>query len=76
MKTSLLMSLPITLGAAGLTAVRGREVPALVPSALAGISAYATARRTRVSRGLVTATVAYRLALAAAVAARLRRERR
>jgi undecaprenyl-diphosphatase len=76
MTTSLLMSLPVTLGAAGLTAVRGREAPPLVPTALAGLSAYAAARRVRPSRGLVVACVAYRLGLAAAVAARLRRERR
>jgi undecaprenyl-diphosphatase len=75
MRTSLLMSVPVTLGAAGLTAVRGREVPALVPTVLAGVGAYATARRVRASRGLIAACVAYRLGLAAAVAARLRRER-
>jgi undecaprenyl-diphosphatase len=76
LRTSMLMSLPVTLGAAGLTSLRGRAAPPLLPTALAGVSAYASARRVRPSRGFVVASVAYRLGVAAAVAAKLRRERR
>lgn len=72
-RLSLLMSLPVTIGAAALTAVRGRTLPPAAPSALAAASAYLTARSLRASRTTVTAAVAYRLLLAAAVAARLRR---
>ncbi|MDP9183513.1 MAG: undecaprenyl-diphosphate phosphatase [Actinomycetota bacterium] len=74
LRASLLMSLPVTAGAAGLTAVRGGSVPPLLPTALAGLSAYVTARRVRPSRGFVVASVAYRLGVAAAVAAKLRKE--
>lgn len=69
-RLSLLMSLPVTLGAAGLTAVRGRALPPAVPTALAGGSAYLSARLLRPSRGTVTAAVAYRLLLAAGVTAK------
>ena len=69
-RLSLLMSLPVTLGAAGLTAVRGRALPPALPTALAGGSAYLSTRLLRPSRGTVTAAVAYRLLLAAAVLAR------
>lgn len=69
-RLSLLMSLPVTLGAAGLTATRGRALPPAVPTALAGGSAYLSTRLLRPSRGTVTAAVAYRLLLAAAVLAR------
>ncbi len=78
-RTSTLMSLPVTLGAAGLTSLRGRQAPALVPTALAGVSAYAVARRAATGRSLVTASVIYRFALAAVVplaAARRRKELR
>ena len=75
LRTSLLMSLPVTVGAAGLTAVRGRKAPPLVPTAVAGVTAYVTARRVRATKGFVTGSVLYRLAVAATVAARLRRER-
>jgi undecaprenyl-diphosphatase len=75
LRTSLLMSLPVTLGAAGLTAARGRELPPVVPTAVAGVTAYAAARRVRATKGFVTGSVLYRLAVAAIVAARLRRER-
>jgi len=74
LRTSLLMSLPITLGAAGLTAIRGREVPPVVPTVVAGISAYTAARRVRATERFVTTSVIYRLALAAAVAHRLRKD--
>jgi undecaprenyl-diphosphatase len=75
LRTSLLMSLPVTLGAAGLTAVRGRELPAAVPTAVAGVTAYVAARRVRATKGFVSGSVLYRLAVAATVAVRLRRER-
>ena len=74
-RESMVMSLPIALGAAGLTAVRAKQAPPLVPSVLAGATAYAAARRLAPTRAFVTGTVLYRLGLAAAVAARLRRER-
>jgi undecaprenyl-diphosphatase len=75
LRTSLLMSLPVTVGAAGLTAVRGSERPPLVPTAVAGVTAYVAARRVRATKGFVTGSVLYRLAVAATVAVRLRRER-
>jgi hypothetical protein len=70
------MSLPVALGAAGLTAVRGRQAPALAPTLLAGATAYAAARRVAPTRRFVQASVLYRLAVAAAVARRLRKEQR
>ena len=79
---SLLMSLPITAGAAGLTLARSdrdalRAVgPALatgVPAAALASAATATRRRARPGRPLAGAAV-YRLALAAAVAVRLARK--
>lgn len=76
MRTSLLMSLPVSAGAAGLTAVRGRALPPLVPTALAAVTAYGAARRVPPARRVVRASVAYRLVLAAAVAARRAKERR
>lgn len=75
LRTSLLMSLPVTVGAAGLTAVRGRARPPLVPTALAGVTAYAAARRVPPARRVVSASVAYRLVVAGAVAARRAKER-
>jgi undecaprenyl-diphosphatase len=77
LRTSLLMSLAVTVGAAGLTAVRGRARPPLVPSALAAGTAYAAARRVPSARRVVAASVAYRLVVAAAVpvVARARRRR-
>lgn len=74
-RASLLMSLPVTGGAAALTAVRARQAPPLLPTALAGLSAYAAARRLRPTRAWVAASVLYRLGVAGAVAARLRKER-
>ena len=76
LRTSLLMSLPVALGAAGLTAVRGRQSPSLAPTLLAGATAYAAARRVAPTRRFVQASVLYRLAVAAAVARRLRKEQR
>lgn len=72
---SLLMSLPITAGAAGLTAVRGRQAPPLLPTLVSGVVAYAAAKRLRVSAAFVPASVAYRFVVAGAVATRLRKER-
>jgi undecaprenyl-diphosphatase len=74
-RLSLLMSLPIAAGASMLTAVRGRQAPPVVPTLVSGAAAYAAARRLRVSAAFVPASVAYRLVIAAAVAARLRKER-
>ena len=74
-RLSLLMSLPVAGGAAALTAVRGRELPPAVPTALAAVSAYAAGRSLRASRTAVAASVAYRLVVAGAVAAKLRRDR-
>lgn len=75
-RTSLLMSLPVTVGAALLTAVRGRARPPLVPAALAGATAYAAARRVPPARRVVAVSVAYRLVEAAAVPAVARARRR
>jgi undecaprenyl-diphosphatase len=75
LRTSLLMSLPVAVGAAGLTAVRGRQAPPAVPTALAAATAYLSARRVTATRGLVRGSVLYRLGLAALVARRLRKER-
>jgi undecaprenyl-diphosphatase len=74
-RLSLLMSLPVTGGAAALTAVRARQAPAPVPTLLAAASAYAVTRRLRPSRAWVAGSVLYRLGVAAAVGARLRKER-
>ncbi len=74
---SLVLSLPVTAGAAVVTAVRARQAPAAVPSALAAVAAYATWRG--VSPGSpknLPLSGAYRLVLAAVVVARLRREHR
>ena len=73
LRTSLLMSLPVALGAAGLTAVRGRRLPPAVPSLVAGVAAYAAARRRPSAQRVVSGSVIYRLAVAAAVATRLPR---
>ncbi len=72
---SLLMSLPVTAGAAGLTLARARSVP---PGALPGAAAAALAgavavRRLRPARSL-TGPALYRLGLAAVVARRLIRK--
>jgi len=71
-RLSLLLSLPVTAGAAALTAVRGGALPPAVPTALAGGSAYLSARLLRPTSGTVTGAVAYRLLLAAAVTANRR----
>lgn len=72
LRLSLLMSLPVTGGAALLTAVRGGRAPEALPSALAAGTAFLAARRVAAPGAFVTGTVLYRLGLAAAVAARLR----
>ena len=76
LRTSLVMSLPVTLGAAALTAVRSRRAPGLLPSALAGGASYVTARSVVGSSRLYSGSALYRLALATAVARRLRKEKR
>lgn len=74
---SLLMSLPVTAGAAGLTLARSRSLPAgALPGALAAAVAGAAATRrltARPGRPLAGAAL-YRLGLAAVVARRLSRE--
>jgi undecaprenyl-diphosphatase len=73
---SMLMSLPVTVGAAGLTIARSRQLPAPVPTALAAVAAYGTAMGTnRASRRFLTGAAVYRAALAVAVAVRLRHDR-
>lgn len=71
---SLLMSLPVTAGAAALTGVRSRETPPLVPTVLAGVASWgaATVSQPGSHRWLSGAAV-YRLSFAAAVAVRLRK---
>ena len=77
LRFSLLMSLPVTVGAAGLTAVRSRRAPALGPSLLAATAAWATTRAAQpASPRLFPASAVYRLVVAAAVAVRLRKEHR
>lgn len=73
---SMLMSFPVTAGAALLTMVRARTTPAPVPTALAAGSAFVTAAAVdRASRGFVSAATLYRAGLATAVAVRLRSTR-
>lgn len=74
---SLLMSLPITAGAAGLTVVRARTAPPAVPTALAAVSALGagTLLRGR-TRRLLSGAALYRLGLATTVAVRRARESR
>lgn len=76
LRVSLLMSLPVSTGAAALTAVRGRALPPLGPAALAALTAYGAARRVPPARRVVVGSVAYRLVVAAAVAARRAKEPR
>ena len=74
---SLLMSLPVAAGAAGLTFAQSRSLPpGWVPGALAAAVAGAvTARLVPPGRSAAVPTT-YRLGLAAAVAVRLHRQRR
>lgn len=74
-RLSLLMALPVSAGAAGLTAARARALPPVLPTVLAAGSAYLATSGLRPSRRTIGAAVAYRLALAAAVAATPRKER-
>jgi hypothetical protein len=70
-------SLPIALGAAGLTAVRAGKAPEALPTAAAAAAAYVAARGVRGgSQHLIPAAAIYRLTVAALVAVHLRRERR
>jgi undecaprenyl-diphosphatase len=76
LRTSLVLSLPVTLGAAGLTALRSRTAPPLLPTGVAAVSSYLTARRlTGGSRRFLSASALYRLGVAGAVGARLRKEK-
>lgn len=77
LRHSLVLSLPITAGAAGLTAWRSQQAPPLVPVALAAAASWATTRAVLpVSSRLLPVSGVYRLVLAAVVAVRLRREHR
>lgn len=76
LRTSLVMSLPITAGAAGLTALRAGRPPAVVPSLIAGAASYVTARNLRPSARVISGSAVYRLAVAAAVVARAGSDRR
>lgn len=74
---SMLMSLPITAGAAALTAARSRTRPAPVPSALAAVSAYLSWQAVdRASFRVAKGAALYRALVAAAVAGRLVKGRR
>jgi undecaprenyl-diphosphatase len=74
---SMLMSLPVTAGAAGLTVLRARRRPPAVPTALAGVAALTTAAALdRASGRLLPGAALYRLGLATAVAVRHRGEKR
>jgi undecaprenyl-diphosphatase len=70
-------SLPITLGAAGLTAVRARQVPELLPSAAAAVTAFGAAKAVQRggSKGLITGAAIYRLVVAGLAVAHRRREK-
>jgi undecaprenyl pyrophosphate phosphatase UppP len=74
-KTSLVLSLPVALGAAGLTAVRGRGLPPLLPAATAGVTAYAATKRARWSRNALVGSVVVRVGVAAAALAQERGRR-
>jgi undecaprenyl pyrophosphate phosphatase UppP len=68
---SLLMSLPITVGGAALTAVRSKALPPVVPVVVAGVTSAALARRlSSGSRGVIALSALYRLGVAWAVARR------
>jgi undecaprenyl-diphosphatase len=80
LRFSLLMSLPVTAGAAGLTLLRSRRPPLRelavgVPVAAVTAVAAASAQRRRPG-GSARGAALYRLGLAAVVAVRLRQERR
>ena len=71
---SMLMSLPVTAGAAALSVRRAGLLPPLLPTALAGVTSYATAAWLDAgSSRFVSGSALYRFGLALAVAARLRR---
>lgn len=74
---SMLMSLPITAGAAALTVARARSAPAALPVVVSGVTALATARVVSGgSRRVLSGAALYRLGVATVVAVRLRRESR
>ncbi len=73
---AVLMSLPVTAGAALRTSLRARTAPRAVPSVLAGVATItASAVVNRASRRFVSAAALYRAGLAGAVAVRLGRAR-
>jgi undecaprenyl-diphosphatase len=73
---SMLMSLPVTAGAAVLTIARSRQAPAALPTALAAAASFGTTLSVdRASRRFLLGAALYRAALAVAVAARLRHDR-
>jgi undecaprenyl-diphosphatase len=72
-RTSLVMSLPVTLGAAGLTAWRSHTAPPALPAAVAALASYQVASRVSgASSRVLPAAALYRVVLAGAVGARLR----
>lgn len=71
---SMLMSLPVTAGAAALSVRRAGRPPPLLPTVLAGVTAYATSAWLDTGSGrFVSGSALYRLAVASLVAVRLRR---
>jgi len=74
LRAALVMSLPVTAGAAGLTVARSRRTPPFVPSVLAGVASYVTARRVRPSDRFVSGSALYRLAVATAVVVKVSRK--
>lgn len=72
-----LMSLPVTLGGALLTAWRAGAAPPVVPVVVSAVTAAGAARRVRSgSRAVVRGSALYRLGVAAAVAARVQSQGR
>jgi undecaprenyl-diphosphatase len=69
-------SLPITVGAAALTALRARKAPELLPTLAAAGAAFAAAKAVKGgSQRLIAGAAIYRLAVAGLTAVHLRRER-
>lgn len=73
---SMLMSLPVTAGASGLTVARAGRRPPVLPTALSAGAALVAGSSPRGSGRWVSAAAVYRLGFATAVAVRLRRESR
>lgn len=73
-RTSMLLSLPVTAGAATVSCLRVRPATeVLVGAPMAALLAAALGARARASRSLLSGSALYRLALAGAVLRRLRR---